>query len=161
MPYPAVPSTVAVARGAVAALAEAHGASPERVDSVRLAVSEAVTNAVLHGYPEGGGEVRVTAMTVREQLLVVVEDDGRGIDEHAQSPGLGLGLPLIAAHTDHWTLATPPHGGVQVEMRFDLQSTRPSPRHLGAAVVASGDDVHVVIREHDMGKGLSSGPADT
>jgi serine/threonine-protein kinase RsbW len=137
MPYPAVPSTVAVVRRTVGALAQAHGASPERVDSVRLAVSEAVTNAVVHGYPDGSGEVRVTAMTVREQLLVVVEDDGRGIDERAESPGLGLGLPLIAAHTAHWTLATPPQGGVQVEMRFDLGSARPSPRHLDASAVAA------------------------
>ena len=125
-------------RGTVAALAEAHGASPERVDSVRLAVSEAVTNAVVHGYPDGTGEVRVTAMTVREQLLVVIEDDGWGIDEGAESPGLGLGLPLIDAHTDHWMLATPPHGGVQLEMRFDLQSSRPAPRHLDRSVVAPG-----------------------
>jgi anti-sigma regulatory factor (Ser/Thr protein kinase) len=137
MPYPAVPTTVAVVRGAVAAMAEGHGASPERVDSVRLAVSEAVTNAVVHAYPEGSGEVRVTAMAVREQLLVVIEDDGRGIDERTPSPGLGLGLPLIAAHTDHWILATPPHGGVQVEMRFDLHGVRAAPGRLDASVVAS------------------------
>jgi serine/threonine-protein kinase RsbW len=136
MPYPAVPDTVAVVRGTVAALAEAHDASPECVDAVRLAVSEAVTNAVVHAYPDGSGEVRVTAMAVREQLLVVIEDDGRGIDERTPSPGLGLGLPLIAAHTHHWMLATPPHGGVQVEMRFDLHDVR-APGRLDAAVVAS------------------------
>lgn len=121
MSYPAVASTVAVVRRSVAELAEEQGASRQRLDSVRLAVSEAVTNAVEHGYPDSEGQVHVTAMALHGQLLVLVADDGRGIVEHHQRPGLGLGLPLIAEHSDQWMLATPPHGGVQVEMRFDLE----------------------------------------
>jgi anti-sigma regulatory factor (Ser/Thr protein kinase) len=126
--YPAVPSTVAAARASAAAFAEAHGASAERVDAVRLAVSEAVTNAVVHGYPDGGGEVHLTVIALLEQLLVVVADEGDGISALRESPGLGLGLALIAAHSDNWMLATPADGGVQVEMRFDLEGARcPSP----------------------------------
>jgi anti-sigma regulatory factor (Ser/Thr protein kinase) len=127
--YPAVATTPAVARSNVADLAAAHGASSSRVDSVRLAVSEAVSNAVEHGYPDGGGEVHVTATVLLGQLLVLVADDGGGIVEK-ESPGLGLGLPLIAEHSDHWMLATPPRGGVQVEMRFNLEYPRGT--HLAA-----------------------------
>jgi anti-sigma regulatory factor (Ser/Thr protein kinase) len=117
MSYPAAPSSVASARASVAALAEANGASHERADAVRLSVSEAVSNAVEHAY-RVGGDVRVTAIILGGELLVVVEDGGRGIAQHRSR--LGLGLALIAEYSDSWMLATPSRGGVQIEMRFDL-----------------------------------------
>ena len=116
-----MPASVASLRTSIAAIAEAHGADEERIDAVRLAISEAVTNAVEHAYPDGGGEVHVTATVLLGQLLVVVADDGCGLHHANESPGLGLGLPLIAVHADRCVLATPAMGGVQVEMRFDLE----------------------------------------
>ena len=121
MSYPAAPSSVASARASVAALAEAKGASHERAEAVRLSVSEAVSNAVEHAY-RAGGDVRVTARMLGGQLLVVVEDDGRGIAQ--PRPRRGLGLALIAGSSDSWMLATPSRGGVRIEMRFDLDLPR-------------------------------------
>jgi anti-sigma regulatory factor (Ser/Thr protein kinase) len=109
----------------MAAVAETHGASQENTDAIRLAVSEAVTNAVQHAYPgDGDGAVHISASVLLGKLVVVVADDGRGIAPGYESPGLGFGLPLVAAYSDHWMLATPSGGGVRVEMRFDLENAR-------------------------------------
>jgi anti-sigma regulatory factor (Ser/Thr protein kinase) len=137
MSYPAVPSSVAKVRSNVAAVAEAHGASCRSVEAIRLAVSEAVTNTVLHAYPGRAGPVHITATVLLEQLLVVVADEGGGIDPDNDSPGLGFGLGLIAAYSDRCSLATPSHGGVQVEMRFDLQSPDAAPRAISDRVASS------------------------
>jgi anti-sigma regulatory factor (Ser/Thr protein kinase) len=118
--YPAVPNSVAAARANVAAVAQAAGASEGSIDSIRLAVSEAVTNAVQHAYRGRDGDVRVTATMLLGQLLVVVTDEGCGLIPHPEGAGLGCGLMLIEAHSDRRTLATPPGGGVQLEMRFSL-----------------------------------------
>jgi anti-sigma regulatory factor (Ser/Thr protein kinase) len=123
MTYPAVASSVAAARICAATIAQEHGASEECVDGVRLAVSEAVTNAVVHAYPDGGGEVHLTATVLLGKLLVVVEDDGQGMVPGYVSPGLGFGLPLIAALADGCTLVRPSGGGVQLEMRFELEES--------------------------------------
>jgi anti-sigma regulatory factor (Ser/Thr protein kinase) len=130
MSYPAVPSSVAAARGSVGAVAAAHGASQASTDAVRLAVSEAVTNVVQHAYRDGDGEVHITAAVVLGKLLVVVEDDGRGMAPDPDTPGLGFGLPLITRHSDRCVLASPPNGGVQLELRFDLENVEA--RHLAA-----------------------------
>jgi anti-sigma regulatory factor (Ser/Thr protein kinase) len=111
--YPAVPSSVSVARDLVAAVADRAGASQERLESVRLAVSEALTNAVER---DEGGEVHVTATVVGGQLAVLVADGG------CVRPRMGFGLTLIAACSDHFMVGTTASQGVQVEMRFDLEA---------------------------------------
>jgi anti-sigma regulatory factor (Ser/Thr protein kinase) len=111
--YPAVPSSVSVARDLVAAVADRAGASEERLESVRLAVSEALTSAVER---DDGGEVHVTATVEGGQLAVVVADDG------GERRRMGFGLTLIAACSDHFMVGTTPSRGVQVEMRFDLEA---------------------------------------
>jgi histidine kinase-like protein len=114
--YPAVPSSVAVARDLVAAVAERGGASPERVESVRLAVSEVLTNAVQQPDRGGAGEVHVRATIVRGELLVAVADDA------SDTRRMGFGLRLIAACSDHFTVGTTPAGGVHVQMSFVLEA---------------------------------------
>src|SRR5438270_10506247 len=97
--YPAVAGSVPRAREAVAAIAALAGASDERIDSVRLAVSEAVTNAVVHAYEGQDGEIEVSAKVDDHELEVEVDDDGRGLRAGARH-GLGLGLALIALSSD-------------------------------------------------------------
>jgi anti-sigma regulatory factor (Ser/Thr protein kinase) len=90
---PSDPSSIKRARDAVAELAEQVGA---HVPDVKLAVSEAVTNSLIHGYRDGGaGPISVIARTDRGQLLVVVADDGVGMKPNLESPGLGVGISLI------------------------------------------------------------------
>ena len=65
---------------------------------VKLAVSEACANVVLHAYAgDEPGAVEIEAEPDGDLLRVVVRDHGHGIRPRPDSPGAGLGLPLIAA----------------------------------------------------------------
>jgi anti-sigma regulatory factor (Ser/Thr protein kinase) len=99
--FPAVPVSVSAARHAVARVAAAAGFDDDGLGKVKLAVSEAATNAVLHAYrdrPEPG-ELLVRAEVAEGELRVVIVDRGTGIRPRDDSPGLGLGLGMISALT--------------------------------------------------------------
>src|ERR1700727_2893056 len=90
--YEADPESVGLARSELAGFASSAGASETLVDGVRLAVSEAVTNAVRHAYPLDPGEIRVRAHVGEDALEVVVSDDGCGVHrERTTVGGLGVG----------------------------------------------------------------------
>ena len=76
-------------RRAVAAYASASGFAGEQLENVRLAVSEAVSNVVMHAYPGQPGQVHVTAHAVDEELWVLIADDGAGHNTPSSRPGLG------------------------------------------------------------------------
>jgi anti-sigma regulatory factor (Ser/Thr protein kinase) len=120
--YPAVSGSVALARGAVVALAARCGASRAKLEAIRLAVSEAVTNAIVHGYGYGGdrGTVRLTAGLASDELWVLVTDDGAGFQRASRTPGLGWGMPLIAHASDGFVIAERAYGGTEVRMTFLL-----------------------------------------
>src|SRR5579875_2446159 len=99
--YPAVPESIPPARALLAEFARAHGADAERVQALRLAASEALTNAVMHAYVGAEpGEVHVTMARAEGELWVLIADDGRGLQPRADSPGLGMGLAVIASVSD-------------------------------------------------------------
>jgi serine/threonine-protein kinase RsbW/stage II sporulation protein AB (anti-sigma F factor) len=98
--FPAVPLGVSAIRRAVAEVAQACGLDAAAVANVRLAVSEAATNAVLHAYRDRTGSIRMTAEVVGSELRVVVADDGPGVLPRRDSPGVGLGLRIIARVTE-------------------------------------------------------------
>ncbi len=116
--FPAVRESVAKARHAVAEVAVHGGATDEQLDAIRLAVSEAVTNSVLHAYPGEEGAVHVIAAVAGEELWVLVADDGRGFQRPSHRPGQGWGLALIAEAADNFEIATRSTGGTELRMRF-------------------------------------------
>jgi anti-sigma regulatory factor (Ser/Thr protein kinase) len=118
--YPAAPETVRKVRNAVVAVAAAAGATAEQVDAIKLAISEAVTNSVLHAYAEDRGEVHVIAAVAGQELWVLVADDGRGFQHPSERPGQGWGLALIAEAADNFEIATRSTGGTEVRMRFGV-----------------------------------------
>jgi anti-sigma regulatory factor (Ser/Thr protein kinase) len=116
-------------RGEAAQLAAAAGASEEQVDRVRLAVSEAVTNVVEHAYATGShGRIQLAAAVEDGELLVLVSDEGGGMDSNRESLGLGLGLGLMAEACDGLTISARSSGGVDVQMRFVLAAPAPAKR---------------------------------
>jgi serine/threonine-protein kinase RsbW/stage II sporulation protein AB (anti-sigma F factor) len=114
----AEPGAVGRARQAVAAFAQRHRLA--RAPDVALAVTEAVTNAVVHAYRDGrAGEVRVVACAHRDGLLVVVRDYGCGMQPNPVSPGAGLGLAVIGALAGEMNIERPDEGGgTRVRIRF-------------------------------------------
>jgi anti-sigma regulatory factor (Ser/Thr protein kinase) len=123
--WPATPEHVRDARREIADLARRAGVPDDALDAVRLAVSEAVSNAVLHGYREhGSGRGRVTVVVEAEdsRLDIRVRDRGCGISPHAAGGGAGLGLPLIAELSDAVAVRPNGDGGTEVHMTFRLPS---------------------------------------
>ena len=116
----ATPDQIAVLRSAVTAYAHSVGVTDQRLGDVRLAVSEAATNAVLHAYRDRDpGEIRVDACVLDDGMLtIVVEDDGFGPLPRPDSPGLGLGLPTIASVADAVELSAGAAAGARLCMRF-------------------------------------------
>src|SRR5579872_3160537 len=125
--YPAVASSVALARHAVSAFAMAAGVRGEQLDAVRLAVSAAVTNVVKHAYPDGPGRVEVSAAIASGELWVLIADDGCGLRADRPSRGHGLGLALIALLSDGFTIARRSSPGVELRMQFALPKAQPAP----------------------------------
>ena len=113
---------MSAARRQVLDLARESGVSDAALDDVRLAVSEAVTNAVVHGYRDGtDGAVTVFAEAYDHRLRVVVTDDGCGMMPHLGSTGAGLGLPLIAELTESMSVRPARSGrGTTLCMTFHL-----------------------------------------
>lgn len=81
------------------------GASAAQLSAIAIAVSEAVTNAVVQAYVgHDAGIVAIDAHICRGVLHVSVCDEGIGIRPSVDSPGIGLGLGLIASVSDSFTL---------------------------------------------------------
>jgi anti-sigma regulatory factor (Ser/Thr protein kinase) len=118
--YAAVPATLGRARRAVTALARAAGATPDQVDEIRLATSEALTNAIVHAYRDGPGDIHFTASVAGDELWILVADDGGGLQQGGGKGGLGLGLALIAQACDELTIVKRSTGGTELRMRFRL-----------------------------------------
>ena len=115
------------------AFARAAGAEPQQCEAVQLAVSEAVTNVVLHAYGDAGGLIHVSARVAGTELWVLVGDDGRGLNAPSRRPGLGQGLALIGAVSDSTAVLRRPSGGTELRLRFVLHARRASaPRRLRA-----------------------------
>jgi serine/threonine-protein kinase RsbW len=122
---PAVRGSIPAIRRAVADAALELDAEPAAVDAVKLAVTEAVTNVVLHAYGEEGGVVRVAVERGRCTLAVSVADDGDGVDPSPPRDG-GYGLSLMRALTRSCDVKRG-DDGTSVRMVFSLvcQNTQP------------------------------------
>jgi anti-sigma regulatory factor (Ser/Thr protein kinase) len=118
--YPAQPSSVPLARAAVMRLAMQAGMSPPRLDAVRLAVSEAVTNAAVHAYPSSPGQIHLTAALAQGELTVLVADDGVGPHTEPRNPGPGWGWPLMTSCSDMVTVTERGTGGTLVAIRWNM-----------------------------------------
>jgi serine/threonine-protein kinase RsbW len=117
----AAPENVVVARQAITGLCEGLGFPSRSTDDVRLAVTEACTNVVIHAYEdEETGDLEVDASIADRRLTVVIRDNGRGIVPRPDSPGLGLGLPLIATLAETLELGKDKGDNTEVRMTFRL-----------------------------------------
>ena len=139
---PAEPSAVGQLRRAAADFASTAGASEELARAIALAVSETVSNVVLHAYDGDGGQVRVSCRLDGERFIVEVADDGRGIGARHESVGIGHGLAMVGGVADALDFARGPAGrGTIVTMAFDPGPPAPAPLGLEVLCVVALDTV--------------------
>lgn len=118
---PARAENVAVVRHAFGGFAEVLDVDEQTLADIKLAVTEACTNVVMHAYDEDApGSLEVDATIEDDRLIVVIRDSGRGIVPRPDSPGLGLGLPLIATLAESLELGTDDLDHTEVRMTFRL-----------------------------------------
>ena len=130
---PAEPRSASRARRAV--LDALSGIAVDK-DAVGVVVSEAVTNAVVHAYREQEvpGLVHVSACLDDHGVEVSVDDDGLGMSPRDDSPGVGLGLPLMGDLADRVDISS--RGpGTRIAAFFSLMGPagphgRPLTRHV-------------------------------
>ena len=125
--FPPTPQGVGAMRREIAAYAQRAGLDEDGVADVRLAVSEAATNAVVHGYRDANdGELKVLAYVAEGELLVIVADTGIGLTPRPDSPGLGLGMPLMASVTSRFRVVSR-GAGTEIHMAFALPNGAAQP----------------------------------
>lgn len=123
--FPSQPENVGLARVTVAAFAAQLDYTLADLEEIKVAVSEAVTNAIVHGYGGPGGKVTVRAYLHDDALEVLVEDQGRGIDDvpRALEAGYstdperpGLGFVFMRSFMDRLEVDSEPGRGTRVAM---------------------------------------------
>ena len=138
---PARAEGVGVVRQALAGMADALDFEAAVLADMKMAVTEACTNVVVHAYDHDAGQLEVQMLAEEDGLTIVVRDQGSGIQPRAsrtEPPALGLGLPLIAALTDAFELHGSTGEGTEVRMTFayvrdvDPADTKPVPGTIGA-----------------------------
>ena len=111
-------------RHAAVQFARANGVPDRLLNDLHLAISEAVTNAVVHAFRdrEQPGTITVSVnVRAGHMAEVSVRDDGIGMSRRSDSPGLGFGLRLIASVADEVEHRSPRDGtGFELWMCFPL-----------------------------------------
>ncbi len=91
-----------------------------KVQDMAIAVSEVVSNAVLHAFPQDGcdGTITVMATVNGGEVTIRVVDDGVGLRPRSDSPGAGLGLAIASSVARRMVVERPERGGTEVRMTF-------------------------------------------
>ena len=129
--FPSKSVNEAFARSAVACFAAQLDPTLEEINDIKTAVSEAVTNAIVHAYPESIGKVTVRVRICEGNVLeITVKDRGRGIPdvEQARRPMFttggdersGMGFTIMESFMDKLSVKSVPGRGTSVSMKKKL-----------------------------------------
>lgn len=130
--FPSRSANEAFARSAVACFAAQMDPTLEELGDIRTAVSEAVTNCIVHAYPEGLGIITLRCRILKDNTLdVVIKDKGVGIPdvEQARRPAYttggsersGMGFTIMESFMTDLEISSAPGKGTSVHMRRKLQ----------------------------------------
>ena len=129
--FPSKSSNEAFARSAVACFAAQMDPTIEELGDIRTAVSEAVTNCIVHAYPEKIGNITLRCRILKDNVLdIVVKDKGIGIAdlEQARRPSFttggndrsGMGFTIMECFMTNLEISSRPGKGTTVHMRRKL-----------------------------------------
>ena len=130
--FPSRSANEAFARSAVACFAAQMDPTLEELGDIRTAVSEAVTNCIVHAYPEGLGIITLRCRILKDNTLdIVIKDKGVGIPdvEQARRPAYttggsersGMGFTIMESFMKDLEISSAPGKGTSVHMRRKLQ----------------------------------------
>jgi len=133
--FPSRSANEAFARSAVACFAAQMDPTLEELGDIRTAVSEAVTNAIVHAYPQELGTITLRCRILKDNVLdIVVKDRGVGIPDvdKAKQPMFttggsdrsGMGFTIMESFMTSLTITSEPGKGTTVHMRRKLQKRR-------------------------------------
>ena len=116
------------ARVSVAAFLTQLNPTLEEVSDVKTAVSEAVTNAIIHGYEQKPGKIRIYCQLVEQTIYIEVSDEGKGIEdvEKAMEPLFttkpemersGMGFSFMEAFMDDVAVESELEKGTVIKMK--------------------------------------------
>ena len=129
--FDAVSVNESLARVAVAAFVTEKNPTLEELSDIKTAVSEAVTNAIIHGYGETSGKVRLHCCWEEKLLLIEIEDKGVGIEDVSQAmeplfttkpeeDRSGMGFSFMEAFMDELEVDSIPGEGTIVRMQKEI-----------------------------------------
>ena len=135
--FEALPENEGFARVTVAAFLTPLNPTLEEIEDVKTAVSEAVTNAVIHGYKEQGGTIEISCVLEKDLLKMEITDQGCGIEnvEQAMEPMFttrpdlersGMGFAFMEAFMDELLVESEVGKGTTVRMRKKIGISRES-----------------------------------
>ena len=130
--FPSKSANEAFARSAVACFAAQMDPTLEELGDIRTAVSEAVTNCIVHAYPNELGIITLRCRILKDNVLdIVVKDRGIGIQDPEQarrpmfttggSDRSGMGFTIMESFMTTFDLTSEPGKGTTVHMRRKLQ----------------------------------------
>lgn len=130
--FPSKSCNEAFARSAVSCFAAQLDPTMEELGDIRTAVSEAVTNAIVHGYPDEIGTISMRCRILKENVLdIVIKDRGVGIADVDQarrpmfttggSDRSGMGFTIMESFMTNLEITSMPGKGTTVHMRRKLQ----------------------------------------
>lgn len=132
MSFPSKSANECFARSAVASFAAQMDPTLEELGDIRTAVSEAVTNCIVHAYPEKLGVITLRCRILKDNTLdIVIKDRGVGIDdiEQARRPMFttggaersGMGFTIMESFMTTFTVVSVKGKGTTVHMRRKIQ----------------------------------------
>ena len=130
--FPSKSTNEGFARSAVACFAAQLDPTLEEIGDIRTAVSEAVTNCIVHGYPDGLGTISLRCKILKDNVIdIVIKDKGVGIPdlEKARTPMYttggaersGMGFTIMESFMTSFDVTSKPGKGTTVHMRRRLQ----------------------------------------
>ena len=130
--FPSKSTNEAFARSAVACFAAQMDPTLEEMGDIRTAVSEAVTNCIVHAYPEGFGIITLRCRILKDNILdIVIKDKGVGIPdlEQARRPAFttggsdrsGMGFTIMESFMTSFEVISQPGKGTTVHMRRKIK----------------------------------------
>ena len=133
--FSAISQNESLARTIAAAFAAQLNPTIEELTDIRTAVSEAVTNAIIHGYSNRGGTVTMNCSVEGSVFSVDVIDTGRGIDDielamqpfYTSAPELersGMGFSVMQAFMDEVKVRSMPGYGTTVSMKKRVSAVK-------------------------------------